>query len=78
MVALDIVHASNARLRELGPGLVALFGMTALKAISVSTNSKKLVVPVALENSLSKLSSRIQPRRVYIWWGEMPQLQTES
>lgn len=26
MVALDIVHASNARLRELGPGLVALFG----------------------------------------------------
>ncbi|CZT43558.1 uncharacterized protein RSE6_03619 [Rhynchosporium secalis] len=25
MVALDIVHASNARLRELGPGLVALF-----------------------------------------------------
>ena len=26
MVALDLVHASNARLRELGPGLVALFG----------------------------------------------------
>jgi hypothetical protein len=26
MVALDIVHASNAQLRELGPGLVALFG----------------------------------------------------
>jgi len=28
MVALDIVKASNARLRELGPGLVALFGTT--------------------------------------------------
>jgi hypothetical protein len=26
MVALEIVNASNARLRELGPGLVALFG----------------------------------------------------
>lgn len=26
MVGLDIVHASNAQLRELGPGLVALFG----------------------------------------------------
>lgn len=26
MVALDTVNASNARLRELGPGLVALFG----------------------------------------------------
>ncbi|KUJ16731.1 NAD(P)-binding protein [Mollisia scopiformis] len=25
MVSLDVVHASNARLRELGPGLVALF-----------------------------------------------------
>jgi NAD(P)-dependent dehydrogenase (short-subunit alcohol dehydrogenase family) len=28
MVALDVVHASNARLRELGPGLVALFGLS--------------------------------------------------
>lgn len=27
MVSLEIVHASNARLRELGPGLVALFGI---------------------------------------------------
>jgi len=27
MVALDLVHSSNAQLRELGPGLVALFGM---------------------------------------------------
>jgi hypothetical protein len=26
MVALDTVKASNARLHELGPGLVALFG----------------------------------------------------
>lgn len=26
MVALDLVHASNAQLKELGPGLVALFG----------------------------------------------------
>jgi hypothetical protein len=26
MVALEIVNTSNARLRELGPGLVALFG----------------------------------------------------
>lgn len=28
MVALDVVHASNARLRELGPGLVALFSIS--------------------------------------------------
>lgn len=27
MVALNLVKESNARLRELGPGLVALFGM---------------------------------------------------
>lgn len=27
MVALNLVRESNARLRELGPGLVALFGM---------------------------------------------------
>jgi hypothetical protein len=27
MVALNVVHASNARLKELGPGLVALFGI---------------------------------------------------
>lgn len=27
MVALELVHASNVQLKELGPGLVALFGM---------------------------------------------------
>jgi hypothetical protein len=27
MVTLNLVRDSNARLRELGPGLVALFGM---------------------------------------------------
>ncbi|KAE9363649.1 NAD(P)-binding protein [Stipitochalara longipes BDJ] len=49
MVALDIVHASNARLRELGPGLVALFvggtsgiGEFTLKAFVQNTISPRV------------------------------------
>ncbi|RDL35797.1 Uncharacterized protein BP5553_06409 [Venustampulla echinocandica] len=49
MVALDIVHASNAQLRELGPGLVALFvggtsgiGEFTLKAFVQNTISPRV------------------------------------
>ena len=35
MVSLGVVHASNARLRELGPGLVALFGIPLSFSIEV-------------------------------------------
>ena len=42
MVALDVIQASNARLRELGPGLVALFGT---------------VYPCRLASELTKLIS---------------------
>ncbi|KAE8452572.1 hypothetical protein EG329_013831 [Mollisiaceae sp. DMI_Dod_QoI] len=49
MVALDVVHASNARLRELGPGLVALFvggtsgiGEFTLKAFVKNTISPRV------------------------------------
>ncbi|TVY91062.1 Oxidoreductase, partial [Lachnellula willkommii] len=51
MVALDIVHASNTRLRELGPGLVALFvggtsgiGEFTLKAFVQNTISPKVYI----------------------------------
>ncbi|TVY37478.1 Oxidoreductase [Lachnellula subtilissima] len=51
MVALDIVHASNSRLRELGPGLVALFvggtsgiGEFTLKAFVQNTISPKVYI----------------------------------
>ncbi|TVY55484.1 Oxidoreductase andH, partial [Lachnellula suecica] len=51
MVALDLVHASNARLRELGPGLVALFvggtsgiGEFTLKAFVKHTISPKVYI----------------------------------
>ncbi|KAF8849452.1 hypothetical protein BDZ45DRAFT_235504 [Acephala macrosclerotiorum] len=49
MVALDVVHASNARLKELGPGLVALFvggtsgiGEFTLKAFVKNTISPRV------------------------------------
>ncbi|TVY25261.1 Oxidoreductase [Lachnellula hyalina] len=51
MVALDVVHASNSRLRELGPGLVALFvggtsgiGEFTLKAFVQNTISPKVYI----------------------------------
>jgi len=61
MVALDIVHRSNARLRELGPGLVALFGIVPLAQLPwTSTNQLQLVAQVVLGNLLSKHSYRTQ------------------
>lgn len=64
MVALDLVHASNAQLRELGPGLVALFGApqaslaSLLQRITILT-ALQLEQLQELENTLPKHSSRM-------------------
>lgn len=79
MVALDIVHASNAQLRELGPGLVALFGeLPQVRLLEANANQLQLVAQVELGNSPLRHSSRIQSLRESTWWDEMLQPQTES
>ncbi|KAL2060993.1 hypothetical protein VTL71DRAFT_9045 [Oculimacula yallundae] len=62
MVALDIVHASNARLRELGPGLVALFvggtsgvGEYTLKAFVKHTDSPRVYLVGRSETAADRI-----------------------
>lgn len=52
MVALDVVRKSNSRLKELGPGLVALFGIT-----------NPLLAPLPYHHLLTICSRRKQRHR---------------
>ena len=78
MVSLDLVQASNAQLRELGPGLVALFGAlpNPLHPVFIRwyADSMQSVGLVVLVNLLSKRLSETQSLRGFILLEEAPQL----
>jgi hypothetical protein len=80
MVALDLVHASNAQLRELGPGLVALFGMqSSIQLDRVYTdNSLQWEQHQVSANLLPKPSSATQLAPMFTLWAAMPLPQSES
>jgi hypothetical protein len=74
MVALDVVHASNARLRELGPGLVALFGTRGPEHVhhpakctspkshnSLSLNNYKMINEEDIKAALAEIETSEDP-----------------
>jgi hypothetical protein len=58
MVALDIVHASNAQLRELGPGLVALFGMSQSPLLHLARLSNNRITVVGATSGIGEYTAK--------------------